>query len=343
MHSSITTTYWVIAADGTLADTDCVAALPGASAAPPDTAVAIETPVCDGIDDLRVTFIEALRTTVEAAHEMDCRLVPLGVRPDLLHRHPPTTAGSTLTAGSQLTIETDPDLAIDQYNTLMALDPAFALVNTVSCRDQTRQYACGRPFMCRKQTGLDHRHQQQLYAYAKNTASWATQLGNPVEAGGQSALRRAHDTRQAADSQLTEPAHWSPVEFSTDKRRLRWNSPDTTTPTVLFQLVSNVTSVLRRAATQPIEVAAFGNGCCAGRIILPSAEWLATYREQALKNGIDSLLVRAYLERFCFDTTWYQQSRPTPTIGSLTPSAAADHCLDRASQLEAELGYITAN
>ncbi len=343
MYPAITTTYWVINDDGTLADTDCVVELPGGSVASADTAVAIETPVCDGIDDLRTAFTEQLRTAVEAAHEMDCRLVSLGVRPDLLHRQPPTTAGSTLTAGSQFSIETDPDRAVDQYNTLMALDPAFALVNTVSCRNQARQYACGRAFLCREQTGLDHRHQQQLYTYAKRTDSWASQFGDRVEAGGQSAFRRAHDTRQATDSQRTEPGYWSPVEFSADKRRLTWNSPDATTPTALFQLVSDVTSVLQRATAQPIEVSAFGNGCCAGRVILPSADWLSTYREEALRKGTDSLLVRAYLERFCFDTAWYRESTPAPTIGSLTAAAAAAHCRELAAQLEAEIGLIAAN
>ncbi len=342
MYPSITTTYWVINDDGTLADTDCVAELPGGSVAPGDTAVAIETPVCDGIDDLRTAFTEQLRTAVEAAHEMDCRLVALGVRPDLLF-HQPTAVESLPTAGSQFSIETDPDRAIDQYNTLMALDPAFALVNTVSCRDHSREYACGRPFICRQQTGLDHRHQQQLYTYAKETDSWAAQLGDPVKAGGQSAFRRAHDTRQAADSQSTEPAHWSPVEFSADKRRLRWNSPDSATPTMLLQLASDVTSVIQRAATQSVEVSAFGNGCCADQIVLPSADWLSHYREEALRAGTNSLVVRAYLERFCFDTAWYRKSKSVPPIGSLTATAAAEHCRQSAAQLEAEIGLLVAN
>lgn len=317
MQISVTTEYWVIDETGTLANPDRVAQIPGSEAAGSPYRVAIETPLCKTCSTLQATLDEQLETTVAAAHTHGCRLVALGVRPDLLahmadtdqsHIHP-----TAATAGTCISFATTPADVTDHYNCLLALDPAFALLNTTNWVAGDTEYACGRPsFYC---------HEQQPVAY-HTTTSTSTSTDNT--------------------NLQTDPPDWQPVGVLDDGSTIEWRSLDATTPTLLVDLIADVKTILQTASQSQVEIKSFGNGYHLNRFILPSEEWRAMYTTEAISRGLSSLLVRAYLERLGLDTDWYLAATP-PTVGACSPADRSTICNQRARQLEAELGVPLKN
>jgi hypothetical protein len=304
--TSLTTEYWVVDEAGHLADPDLIAGLPGAEGTSSPYSVAVETPPCERCVELEAALDAWLAATVEAAHDRGCRLLGLGLRPDLLTESatPVTDQPPVATAGTRISFETDPAASTDLYNVLLALDPAFVLVNTTSRVDGDQQYTCGRP-------SLYHRGPTAQY-----------RLGDVAVGEGSS-------------SDTDSPTDWQPVALLDGGSRVEWRSLDPTTPTLLVDLIADITTILQQATAHRLSVESFGNGFHGDRLVLPDEEWRAIYAQEAVEKGLSSLLVRAYLERLGIDTAWYQAATP-PTV-----SAAADMsvvCRQHAAHLEADIG-----
>lgn len=313
MHTTLTTEYWVIDETGLLADPDRTARLPGSTAVSSPYRVAIETPPCETCGELQTELDDRLETTVAAAHAHGCRLVALGLRPDLLantaHTDLRTLQPPAVTAGTQISFSTTPADAVDHYNCLLALDPAFALLNTTSRVDGETEYACGRP-------SFYHRDRQPV-SYRTNPVSESTATTEP-DSG-------------------TDLSDWQPVRILDGGSTVQWRSLDATTPTVLIDLIADIKTVLQTASQCRVEIESYGIGHRVDRLVLPSEKWRAIYTSEAIQKGLSSLLVRAYLERLGLDTDWYLAATP-PTVGVCQPANRPAVCTQRAEQLEAELG-----
>jgi len=304
LSTTLTTEYWVINETGRLADPSRVADLPGAAGTDSPHSLAVETPACESCAELRRALWDRLRSTVTAAHDRGCRLLTLGVRPDLLADDSPSPAGQpppSATAGTRVVFEPEAAASTDCYNTLLALDPAFTCVNTTSRVDGGQRYACGRP-------SLSH--------------SGAT--GRYRTAGD-------HDTPTQASTDR------QPVAWLDGGSRIEWRSLDATTPTLLVDLIADITTILQEASTRRLSIESFGNGFDADRVVLPAPEWRAIYTSEAIRHGLSSILVRAYLERFGIETGWYRAASP-PAVDGVSASDLPALCRQRAAQLEAELG-----
>ncbi|ATW89980.1 hypothetical protein halTADL_3278 [Halohasta litchfieldiae] len=311
LTTTLTTEYWVVDEAGHLADPDLIAGLPGAAGTASPYSVAVETPPCERCVELEAALDARLAATVEAAHDRSCRLLGLGLRPDLLTESasPVTDQPPVATAGTRVSFEPDPAASTDLYNVLLALDPAFVLVNTTSRAADGQQYACGRP-------SLYHRGSIAQYRFGD------------VAVGGPS----SNDTATAATDSSTD---WQPVALLDDGSRVEWRSLDPTTPTLLVDLIADIKTILQQARHHRLSVDSFGNGFHGDRLVLPNEEWRAIYAQEAVEKGLSSLLVRAYLERLGVDTGWYLAATP-PTV-----SAAADMsmvCRQHAAHLEADIG-----
>jgi hypothetical protein len=312
--TTLTTEYWVVDEAGRLADPDLIAGLPGAEGTASPYSVAVETPPCERCVELEAALDARLAATVEAAHDRGCRLLGLGLRPDLLTEsaspvtdQPPPVA----TAGTRISFETDPAASTDLYNVLLALDPAFVLVNTTSRVDGGQRYACGRP-------SLYHRGSTAQY-----------RLGDVAVGTGSSS-----DTDSLTD--------WQPVALLDGGSRVEWRSLDATTPTLLVDLIAEITTILQEARRHELCVESFGNGFHGDRLVLPDEEWRAIYAREAVEKGLSSLLVRAYLERLGIGTDWYRASRP-PTVDSQSSTDFSTICRQRAADLEADVGVGLTN
>ena len=305
LTTTLRTDYWVIDERGRLPDPDLVAGLPGAEGTDSPYSVAVETPSCEDCGELRRALTTRLRSTVAAAHERGCRLLALGIRPDRLAEgldswtdQPPPAA----TAGTRVVFEPEPAAAADCYNTLLALDPAFALLNTACRADGDRRDACGRP-------SLRHRGPPAPYRSADTAAA---RLGPAGDDG------------------------WQPVTWLDGGSTIEWRSLDATTPTLLVDLLADLTAILQEAARCRVTVASFGNGFHGDRLVLPDETWRAIYTEAAIREGVSSLLVRAYLERFGIETGWYRAASQPVCEGSVTDCRAL--CRRLATDLETDLG-----
>lgn len=313
LRLSLTTDYWVVDEHGRLADPDRIAELPGADGTDSPYSVVVETPPCETCGDLRRELVDRLRSTVAAAHDRDYRLVALGLRPDLLTSGPGSAAGQpspVATAGTRVVFEPEPVAAADCYNTLSALDPAFALINTACRGDGDRRYACGR-------ASLTHGGSISRYRTADDTPPDAEPTVDRDPPGAASTDRQ-------------------PVAWLDGGSKIEWRSLDAATPTLLVDLLADVTAILRRAARSRVHIGSFGNGFHGDRLVLPDAEWRAIYTDEAIRNGRSSLLVRASLERFGIDTGWYRAASQPVGEGSVTDCRAL--CRRLAAALEADLG-----
>ena len=306
---SLTVEYWVVDETGGVADPDLIAGLPGADATESPYSVAIETPPCRTCRELQRLLVDQLSTTVRLAHKRGCRLLAVGIRPDLL------AAGDvdwdrvsrSATAGTRIVFEPNPASVVDCYNVVLALDPAFVFVNTTSLRCGRQQYACGRP---------------ALSACERQLAAYRTVDSNGTVAG-------------RADSRADDEG-WQPVRLVNGDSKIEWHSPDPATPTLLADFIADITTILREAAHYRISVNSFGNGFHGNRLVLPSVEWRAIYTDEAIKKGPSSVLLSAYLERLGFETEWYRSSTPTAVDGS--SAEAVSTCRRHADLLDADVG-----
>jgi len=313
LPTTLTAEYWVIDERGRLADPSRVADLPGADGTDSPYSLAVETPPCESCVELHRVLTGRLTSTVTAAHDRGCRLLALGVRPDLLVDGPRPSAGQpppTATAGTRIVFEPEAAAAADCYNTLTALDPAFVLINTTGRVDGGQRYACGRP-------SLTHAGATSRYRI-------------PDEAAGST----AHDTPAGSSPD------WEPVAWLDGGSKIAWRSLDASTPTLLVDLIADIKTILQQAATRRLSVESFGNGFHGDRLVLPDAEWRAIYTEEAIQQGLSSLLVAAYLERFGIETGWYRVASP-PAVDGASASDLPALCRQRAAHLEAELGVAS--
>ena len=318
---SVAVDYWVIDETGDVADPARVAEIPGASAGTTPHSIAVETPPTDHCGDLREHLEGRLRTAVAVAHELECRLLPLGLRPDLLADsdaesgetdQPPPTA----TASTRITFDVDPEAAVDVYNILLALDPAFALLNTTQWSTGDQQFTCGRTAVQNR----DHR-----------VAPYRTE-GNADPLGVDGEDRKPDTT----DGEDRETDGWQPVRLL-EAGRIEWRALDATTPTLLVDLIADVVSILRQASTCRLSVESFGNGFDVGCLCLPTRRWREIYAEQAAHRGADSVVLRAYLDRLGIDTGWYLAAAP-PAVGTASGDSVSGLCRARAALLEADVG-----
>ena len=324
LRLSLRADYWVIDEQGQLEEPDRVAGLPGADATDSPYSLAVETPPCADCGDLRRELVDRLRSTVSAAHNRGCRLLALGIRPDLLVDGPRLPDGEpppVATASTRVVFEPEPGAAADCYNTLVALDPAFVLINTTCRVDGDQRYACGRP-------SLIHGGPTGRY----RTTEEAPPDAEPTEPTPEVPVSRSDRDPPGAASTDHQPVAWLD-----GGSRIEWRSLDAATPTLLVDLLADVTEILRAAAHRRLRVESFGNGFHGDRLVLPSTAWQAIYTEAAIREGLSSLLVRAYLERFGIETGWYRAAARS----AAEPASTADIpalCRRRATDLEADIG-----
>jgi len=300
---AVSVDYWVVDEAGDLADPARVASLPGADRTDSPYSITVETPVCGSCDGLRVALCGELQRALGAAAERDCRLLAVGVRPDQIHRRqrnepPPETAGT------RVRFETGPETATTVYNVLLALDPVFVLLSS-TCEDG--------PSPRRRAALVDEdRPAVQGYRAARPTTE------------------RVPSTRQHDES----TDHWQPVVL-VDEVTVEWRTLASSTPTLLVDLIGDVLTVLRQATECRIEVGTFGNGFEVGCLSLPTAAWRQRYLSDAVTDGLQSVRLRAYLERLGFATGWYLQAQPQAVSTSVDGDRRA-MCRQRAELLAAD-------
>lgn len=299
---SVSVDYWVLDESGRLADATCVDRVPGADRTDSPYSIAVETPVCGTCSELRAALTSELRTALTAAGDQGCRLLAVGVRPDSVdggHGDGPPPE----TASTRVRFTTDPKTATSVYNVLLALDPAFALLESTCSPGVSRRAALMD----------DSKPSVQGYRASHPAAGNDLTASQPLAGAGD---------------------HWQPVEL-VDASTVEWRSLSAATPTLLVDLIGDVLTVLQQATDCRIEIGTFGNGFEVGCLQLPSTAWRQQYLDDAITEGLESLRLRAYLDRLGFDTGWYHHARP-PAVDAPTDRDHQARCRQRAELLAAD-------
>jgi hypothetical protein len=326
LRRSIEVEYWVVDRTGRLTTPDGLLGSPGVEREFVEPMLEVKTTPCATSDELRAQLRRRLRTVLIRAEEHEKALVPLGTT---LNREAVAERPSDRTeiqnrvfgtsfqyvrhcAGTHIHVEQQPGRAVDQFNALVALDPALALVNSA-------RYFRGRPLAAGARSVLYRRRaysgaprQGRLWPYLHDRADWNQQVADcyehfrdrAVAAGVSPDALDAHFPRQAPQSAL-----WTPVQLRKQFGTVEWRSPDTALPSHVLRLADTLTSILERMTHTEVR---FGDpGRVTDRaVVLPSFETLRSHVDAAIQDGLASSSVRSYLRRMGFDVSAYD-----PVVG----------------------------
>jgi hypothetical protein len=376
VRRSVEVEYWVVDEDGWLTDPGAlVDAAPGAEGEFVEPLLEIKTTPCTTTAELRTELFSQLDSVLRRAEDLGKRLVPLATPLGTAAAEPIRDRPSERTeiqdhvvgpefeyvrhcAGTHIHVEQQPGRAIDQLNTLIALDPALALANSARHFNGT-PIAAGARSKCYRwlaYDGLDH--QGRLWPYVTDRAEWDRRLQARYEEFLAAAERAGWDRATVADCFDPESAVWTPVQLRDAFDTVEWRSPDATLPSEIIRLADSMATTVEHLRDVPVRVAdaaATGDGvdATAGRttgradapgridddeIVLPPFEVVTDHVERAVRDGLAADSLRAYLSRMGFAVDDYDPlAAEAADWGTLTPRAARRLRLEYADRLRTDV------
>lgn len=302
MQTRLAIDYWVVDRDGELASAAPLvdaAERTGISRGNAESLLTIETAL-ESVDTRRRTLTDELVAACEAAAAQDQRLVPLATpindegpcntQTAASEDSPPASAGARLHFEAAAVCE--------QWNALLALTPALALVSSAP-------YVRG-----------------NRVANSARTHSYRTHHGIPAGARAFEYVDSVGSlTASAAADEWPIALHRTGTPHRPDNSAtLEWQLPDTTLPSQLCRLAADLENVLEQVARGHVRVGRYATqrrSATAGdtdditvghvtnaEVALPRAEIVAQLTETAIDIGLDATGVADYLERmgFAIDT-----------------------------------------
>ncbi|ERH07019.1 MAG: glutamate-cysteine ligase family 2(GCS2) [Halonotius sp. J07HN4] len=319
LRRSIEVEYWVIDETGALTQPGSLIDLPGAEREFVEPMLELKTTPCTSTAELREELFERVRAAVDRGEELGKQLVPLAT--PLNHeeireipcdrtRIQNEVVGEEFEyvrhcAGTHIHIEQQPGRAVDQLNTLIALDPALALVNSAR-HFRGEELAAGARSKCYRWLAYDGLQEQgELWPYVDDREDWNRRLqrcydrfrGQALDAGiNEATFERCFDP---------ESAVWTPVQLRSEFDTVEWRSPDTALPSRTVQLADTLATVAGELGDTTVEIGGDTGRVDDDRIVLPSFETVTDYVEEAIDEGLTPSL-RAYLTRMGFSPGSYE-------------------------------------
>jgi gamma-glutamyl:cysteine ligase YbdK (ATP-grasp superfamily) len=353
IRRSIEVEYWVVDETGELTPPgDLFEASPGAEEEFVEPLVEIKTTPCETTRTLRDELFSRLRDVLERADDRGKRLVPLATplggddvteRPSDRTRVQNRVVGDDFAyvrhcAGTHVHVEQQPGRAVDQLNTLVALDPALALVNSSSYFDGERLVAGARSKLYRRLAYADVPHQGWLWRYVDDRDEWDRRLERRYDDFVTAAVEAGVDRRTVEANFDPESAIWTPVQFREAFGTVEWRSPDAALPSQIVQLADDVAGVVDRLRDTPVRIGGDRGHVSDDEIVLPDFDAVLGYVDEAIDPGLDSSALQSYLGRMGFDTDDYRPlSRDLDAGDSLTPDTVRRLRLDAADRLERDV------
>ncbi len=356
LKRSVEVEYWVIDHEGNLVEPgDLVDATDGAEREFVEPMVEIKTTPCETTTALQTELFERIRAVIRRAEEREMGLVPLATPiseaeireiPCDRTRIQNRVIGEDFRyvrhcAGTHIHVEQQPGREIDQVNTLIALDPAFGLLNS-------SPYFAGQPLAAGARSKLYRQlaydtlaHQGQLWPYAADTDEWQARLEARYDEFVSKALAAGLEKETVESCFDPESAVWTPVQLRETFPTVEWRSPDTGFPSEVIQLADDVAGVVERLADPTFEVHVGGERgqLTETEIVLPPFETVCTYVEEAISDGL-APAVAAYLERMGFDVEQYEPLTAEIHAGPVSDRRARELRLEYAKQLAQEVRQL---
>ncbi|MFO7834375.1 MAG: glutamate-cysteine ligase family protein [Halohasta sp.] len=351
VRRSIEIEYWVVDEAGHLTEPEgLVGASPGVEREFVAPLLEIKTSPCESTAELRTELFDRLRAVCQRADELGKRLVPLSTPlnhetiaelPSDRTRIQNRVIGDSFQyvrhcAGTHIHVEQQPGAAIDQLNTLIALDPALALVNSAP-------HFRGRPLAVGARSELYRRlayagvdHQGQLWPYAADREEWTDRLAARYEEFAGLAADAGVDPAAVEAAFAPESAVWTPVQLRETFGTVEWRSPDATLPGEAVRLAETIADLVGRLDDATVRIEGSTGRVSEAEIVLPEFEALRDYVDAAIDEGLGDPRVRAYLDRMGFDVDAYEPiARDLVGRGPVTPAEARSVRLEYADRLRA--------
>ncbi len=358
MNVSIEVEYWVTDRNGRLASSgDLIDASQGTVEEFVEPMLELKTDACESIAELRTQFLERLDAVLSRADDLDKRLVPLGTpincesvtrRSDERGRIQKQVVGSDFAqtkycAGTHIHIEKRN--VTDQLNTLIALDPALALVNSSPYVQGERVANGARAYWYRRQAYEEYPKHGQLWAYVENIGEWHRRLEHCYEEFEQAAIEAGVDKSAVADHFSPDDVVWTPIRLREAMPTVEWRSPDSALPSQLLRLTAQFRTVMNDLHHTNVQIED-ESGDEPGRvgsdgITLPDFDTTCDLAEAAIHDGLENDTVAGYLDRMGFSVEDYHPISTRIDGRQYVPrSDARDLRLEYANALEADVDAL---
>jgi gamma-glutamyl:cysteine ligase YbdK (ATP-grasp superfamily) len=353
VRRSIEVEYWVIDTEGRLVEPgELVDVSPGAETEFVEPVLEIKTSPCETTAALREELFDRLERVLRRANELGRGLVPLATplyeetvveRPSERTRVQNRIVGENFAyvrhcAGTHVHVEQQPGRAVDQLNTLVALDPALALVNSAPYFRGRRLCAGARSRLYRRLGYEDVPHQGWLWRYLDSADEWDRRLERRYDEFVTAAVEAGIDRRTVEEHFDPESAVWTPVQFRETFGTVEWRSPDTALPSQVLRLAEAVAGVVEHLRTAEVRIEGDTGRVTDDEIVLPTFDAVLEYVDAAIEDGLDSPAVRSYLDRMGFDVAAFDPATHRFDGGDeLTPAAARELRLSHAERLERDV------
>ncbi|ESS09590.1 MAG: hypothetical protein A07HN63_00395 [uncultured archaeon A07HN63] len=319
IRRSIEVEYWVIDDAGRLTPPGDLVDVPGAEREFVEPILEIKTTPCETTAELRAELFGRIHNALDRAADRDKGLVPLATPltseeiseiPCDRTRIQNTVVGEDFEyvrhcAGTHVHVEQLPGRAVDQLNTLIALDPALALFNSAShCRGE--QLATGARSKCYRRLAYDGLpNQGELWSYVEDREDWTQRLRACYDEFRERALASGVADDTFADCFEPESAVWTPVKLRESFGTVEWRSPDTTLPSQTIKLADTLAAITDTLRDCEVEIGGETPHIGDDTIVLPEFDTVTDHVDTAIHDGLTAPL-RAYLERMSFEPSTYE-------------------------------------
>jgi gamma-glutamyl:cysteine ligase YbdK (ATP-grasp superfamily) len=354
IRRSIEVEYWVVDEAGNLVEPDGLTDFPGVEREFVRPLLEIKTSPCESSEELRTELLERISKVVDRGNDLGKRLVPLGtpINEPEIREHPSDrtriqndVVGDNFDyvrhcAGTHIHVEQQPGRAIDQLNTLIALDPALALVNS-SPYYQGRNVATGaRSWLYRWKAYDDLSHQGRLWRYVDSQGEWNRRLERRYEEFVTAAMDEGIDRRVIAANFDPESAIWTPVQLRERFNTVEWRSPDTALPSQVLQVADHITDVIGHLDETELRIEGERGEIREDGIIIPEFGTVLEYLNEAIESGLASEAVCGYLERMGFQPDTYDPiAQALDGKEVVQPDEARNIRLEYAARLEEDVNH----
>lgn len=315
IRRSIEVEYWVIDEDGRLTDPGSLVEAQGAEREFVEPLLEIKTTPCETTAQLREELFGTLGRVLAKAKTEQKALVPLATPlhsqsiEDLPHGRTQIqnrAVGESFEyvrhcAGTHIHFEQLPGKEIDQLNTLTALDPALALVNSSPYYQGSRLAASARSEIYRWKAYQSLPNQGQLWSYARDTEQWAKRLQRRYEEFVTQAIVAGVDRDEVESYFTPESAVWTPVKLRADFSTVEWRSPDTALPSQVLRLADQLAAVVERIDDAEVRIDGSTGDVTDEEIILPEFDVVQELVQTGVRTGLSSPTLQSYLDRMGFD------------------------------------------
>jgi len=350
---SIEVEYWVVDDDGRLTEPgELTDASPGAEREFVEPVLEIKTSPCESTAELRGELFDRVGSVLRRADDLGKHLVPLATPlvdadlrdlPSERTRIQRRAVGDAFEyvrhcAGTHVHVEQRPGSEVAQFNALVAVDPALALVNSAPQFRGRPEAAGARSKLYRRRAYDDLPQQGRLWPYLDDTSEWAARLDGCYESFVAAAVDGGVD-REAVESTFEpESAAWTPVKFREAFGTVEWRSADTALPSEVVRLADDVVGVVERACEDGLRTGGKVARVTDDGVVAPEFAVVQERVEDAIRDGLDSDAVRSYLQRLGFDAGAYEPAtKELQDEGALTGARARELRLEHAERLERDV------